>query len=533
MSRLRHSAPAVAAGALVALAAIAVVVALTIAGPAGPTRAGSSSPRVPVGSARSAPPPPAAIARRGPQVAYAGPRRLRGRTTLRARASGPGVVAVTFVLGGRPLGTDTTAPYALDLDAGAVANGRHTLRVQAVDRLGRRATSRPVRVTTSGGPAPQLTASPVAGLDAALAALRRGGVTVRLEPGRYVVSDMVLGAGARVVGAGPGTVLAPPPGVADWALVTVRGSGIRIADLAIDGAGRAGRAIAVADGSSDVRLQRLVVSGITQNGIEAWGAHSGLSVQDSRIAGDGQANAGVFDLGSDASSDTSVVRTRISGFRGFGVLLAQSLHGRRAAARGGLALDNVITDIDDPDRQDGTGEGGIWSGGVRAAIVGNTIRRTGVDGIETVGSSTGTAVVDNDIAETPVGIYLEHATNRSLIAGNRIARVSTGINVEWRHGGVGSSENTFAGNLVREARAAGFFLDVGSDGNRIVDNTFAGGPAAIVLQGSSGNVLAGNRARGPGPLVHLRTAHFDDGSPARPLANRTVDHGAPDAYGAG
>jgi parallel beta-helix repeat protein len=241
----------------------------------------------------------------------------------------------------------------------------------------------------------------------------------------------------------------------------------------------------------------------------------------------------VFDLGSDASSDTSVVRTRVSGFRGFGVLLAQSLHGRRAAARGGLVLDNVITDIDDPDRQDGTGEGGIWSGGVRAAIVGNTIRRTGVDGIETVGSSTGTAVVGNDIADTPVGIYLEHATNRSLIADNRIARVSTGINVEWRHGGVGSSENTFAGNLVREARAAGFFLDVGSDGNRIVDNTFAGGPAAIVLQGSSGNVLAGNRALGPGPVVHLRTAHFDDGSPAPPRANRTVDHGAPDAYDAG
>jgi parallel beta-helix repeat protein len=120
-----------------------------------------------------------------------------------------------------------------------------------------------------------------------------------------------------------------------------------------------------------------------------------------------------------------------------------------------------------------------------------------------------------------VGIYLEHATNASLIARNRIARVQTGINVEWRYGGVGSADNTFAGNRIIDAQRAGLFVDVGSDRNRILDNIFAGvvGPA-IVLQGSSENIALGNRACGGGPMLREQAARYDDGSPAPSLANR-------------
>lgn len=538
MRRSAGAGAAVVAGALVALAVIAGVLAILTRG-SSPSTSARATPtaqqRWPAGSPRSAPPAPqpSAVDGAGPEVAYTGPRRLSGLTTLRARAAGDGVVAVTFLLDRRPLGTDTTAPYSLDIDAGAVRRGTHRLTVAAVDRLGRRSRSRRVRVSADGQPTPALTATPGSGLDDALAALRRGNITVRLGPGRYVVSDVVLSSGARLVGAGASTVLMPPGDADDWAVLTVRGSGVRVSDLVVDGRRRTARGVAVADGSNDVRLQRLRIAGMTQNGVEAWGVHSGLSVQDSHIVGGRRANAGVFDLGSDASSDTSVIRTRVADFRGFGVLLAQTAHGRPNAARGGVALDNVISDIENRRIQDGTSEGGIWSGGVKAAIVGNTIRRTGVDGIETVGSSTGTAVTANDIAETPVGIYLEHATNRSLIARNRIARVSTGINVEWRHGGVGSAENTFARNLVRRARHAGLFLDVGSDGNRIVDNVFDGGRSPIVLQGSSANLLVGNRASGRGPLVDLRTAHYDDGARAVSRANRTVDRRHPGVYGTG
>jgi parallel beta-helix repeat protein len=542
MRRRAGPGAATAAGALVALAVIAAGIAILTRNLSGASPAASISPPAtaaaepwPAGSPRSAPPAPLpkAVDGPGPRVAYTGPRRLSGQTTLRARATGDGVVAVTFMLGRQPLGTDTTAPYSLDIDAGTVPRGTHRLTVAAVDRLGRRSRSRPVRVSADGKPTPALVATPDSGLEDALAALRRGNITVRLGPGRFVVSDVVLGSGARLVGAGASTVLVPPRDADGWALVTVRGSGARVSDLVVDGGRHTERGIAIADGSDDVRLQRLRIAGMTLNGVEAWGAHRGLSVQDSNIIGGRRANAGVFDLGSDASSDTSVIRTRIADFRGFGVLLAQTAHGRPNAARGGVALDNVVSDIENPRIQDGTSEGGIWSGGVKAAIVGNTIRRTGVDGIETVGSSTGTAVTANDIADTPVGIYLEHATNRSLIADNRIAHVSTGINVEWRHGGVGSAENTFAGNIVRRARAAGLFLDVGSDGNRIVDNRFAGGRNAIVLQGASANLLAGNRASGRKPLVDLRTAHYDDGALAVSAANRTVNRRHPGVYGAG
>jgi len=68
---------------------------------------------------------------------------------------------------------------------------------------------------------------------------------------------------------------------------------------------------------------------------------------------------------------------------------------------------------------------------------------------------------------------------------------------------------------------------VGSDHNRIVGNVFVGGlRPAIVLQGSSHNVVKGNRACGErdGALVALETARFDDGRPAESRANRLADN---------
>jgi len=374
-------------------------------------------------------------------------------------------------------------------------------------------------------------------------ALRRGNVTVRLAPGRYQVRGLELGSGARLVGSGTGTVLAPPPGAEYWALLVARGSGIRISDLAIDGGGgpaaptsaEGGIAVAVFDGSRDVRLQRLHIRGVRTDGVNAWGAHASVSVQDSVIDGGGSARAGVFTLGSDRSRDTSVIRTRIRGFRSFGILLGQTAFGRTRAALHGVALDNEISDIRDPDRDAcvtdtrnasgcGTNEGGIWTGGVAAAIIGNTIRRARWDGIETVGSSTRTTVVANEIRETRTGIYLEHSTNESLIARNLIVDAETGINVEWLHDGVGSSRNTFTFNRVVRADS-GLFVDVGSDGNRIVGNVFVGGARpAITLQGSSENLVQGNVGCGGAvtPLVTLETARWEDGSSARSGRNRLV-----------
>jgi parallel beta-helix repeat protein len=233
-----------------------------------------------------------------------------------------------------------------------------------------------------------------------------------------------------------------------------------------------------------------------------------------------------------------VIRTRVRGFTSFGILLQQQKHGRPAADLHGVVLDNVVSDIRDPSRDGcwtaakyqtrgcGTNEGGIWTGGVEAAVIGNTVRRARWDGIETVGSSTRTTIVRNRIYDTRTGIYLEHATHQSLIARNLVVDALTGINVEWWHEGAGSRRNTFAFNRIVSAKT-GLFVDVGSDHNRIVGNVFVRGlRPAIVLQGSSHNLVEGNRACGErgGAVVALETARWDDGRLAESRRNRLADN---------
>jgi hypothetical protein len=503
---------------LVACAAALVVVA-------------SRSERGAVGHDANDPAPAGASIADGPlpaAVRYAGPRRIEGHATLRAhvRRGSARTVAVTFLLDGEPLGTATTPPFALDVEAGLLPPGRRRLIVSAVDALGRRAVSRPVRVRVGEGSHGILRASPSRGLGAALAALAAGHVTVRLAPGRYVVDHLELGSGSRLAGAGPRTVITAGAGA--WSLVTVRGRRVRVSDLVIDAATRAERAIAVASGSHDVRVQRVRIEGVSQTGVEVWGEHSRISVEDSVIAGDGAGGAGVFELGSDGSRAMSVVRSEISGFRSHGINFAQRAYDRPAAARHNLALDNRISRIDDPAAASGTHEGAIWSGGVAAAIIGNRIRDTGWDGIQTVGSSTRTTIVGNDIARTRVGIYLEHETNDSLIARNAIADVAVGINSEWRYDDAGSGSNTLLGNTLVRPAEAGIFIDVAGDRNRISGNLVIGGSGpAVVLQGASDNVVTGTAAcdRPGEPVVVERSARFDDGVAAHSLRNRIAGNG--------
>jgi parallel beta-helix repeat protein len=470
-----------------------------------------------------------------PRVSYIGPARLVGPVTLRANATAgrDRVVAVTFFLDDRPLGSDTTAPYQLDLDAGLLRPGSHRLRIVAADNLGRRGSTQPITVRTAGPTGKILRTSPRR-VDAALAALRRGHVTVRLGPGRYVLKDVRLASGSRLLGAGARTVITSPRGEGYFALLVARGRNIRISDLVLDGRGPGegeGSAVAIFDGSSNVRLQRLQIKHVRKSGVLIWGAHSDISIQDSRIEGSGAGRAGVAALGSDRSSNVSVIRTRVRGFRDYGILFAQREFGRPAAALHALALDNHVSEIADPDRAAcatrpetagcGTNESGIWSGGVEATIFGNRIRSTGWTGIETVGSSTRTTIVANDIRTTRTGIYLEHSTNYSLILRNVISKVRTGINVEWLHDGVGSTNNVFAFNRV-SAATSGLFADVGADRNSIVGNVFVGGARpAIILQGSSNNVVQGNRGCGTEslPIVREQTARWQDGRPAQASGN--------------
>ena len=153
-----------------------------------------------------------AAAAGGPRVTYAGPTgNVTGPVTLTAKATGNGgrIAAVTFMVDGAPRGSDTTAPYSLGLNPALVRGGRHTVRVVAVDNLGRRASSSVATLVMSGAGDRPVEASPQAGLADALRALRRGDVTVRLAPGRYRLDNVVLGTSARLVGSGPITVISP------------------------------------------------------------------------------------------------------------------------------------------------------------------------------------------------------------------------------------------------------------------------------------------------------------------------------------
>jgi len=454
------------------------------------------------------------------RISYSGPTIIGASSELRASAEAA-LVAVTYLVDGRPVGTATVPPFALQLGPGDLTPGSHLLRVAGVTAGGLRIASPAMRVRVRSM-SPTVTASPSRGLARALAMLARGHATVLLEPGSYTLHDVQLGDGAHLLGL-HGTILHAPSGAYSNVLL-VRGRNVRISNLTIDGGGQGpgdGEGIAVASGARNVRASHVRVVHIRRSGIYAYGNFTNVSLQDSVLSGDGVADAGALIGLHEGGSNASVIRCRIEGFRQWGVNFVQSAYGRSDIGLGALALDNVVTDINDPGRNDGTDAGGIWTGGPGASIIGNRIQRATWDGIETVGSSEGTVIADNVISDTRTGIYVEHSTNHSLVARNVIRRVRTGINVEWRYGAVGSSDNTYRRNTIIDATKAGIFIDVGSDRNALVANLIRGTQAAIVLQGASNNVVLRNVLCGyPSAGIYQTNGLWDNGSPAVPAANQ-------------
>ena len=400
--------------------------------------------------------------------------------------------------------------------------------MEVVDNLGRRRSTKPSDVTVEASGRRSSTPRRLI-FRARPGGACAGDVTVRLAPGRYQVNELRLGSGARLVGSGPETVLAPRPGARYWALVVARGKNIRISDLALDGGGPpadedGGIGIAVFDGSSDVRLQRLRMSRVRTDGVNVWGRYSSISVQDSQIESDGDGEAGVVALGSDESRDTSVIRSRVRGFTSFGVILQQQEHGRPAADLHGVVLDNVVSDIRDPSRDPcwtaakyrtpgcGTNEGGIWTGGVEAAVIGNTVRRARWDGIETVGSSTHDDRPEQDLRhadrhlhralDAPVDDRPQPDRRRACRDQRRV--VARRRRLEAEHVRVQPHRPLEGRDRRRRRRRP----------NRIVGNVFVGGlRPSIVLQGSSHNVVRDNVGCGSrgDSLVEFSEARYDDG----------------------
>ncbi|WP_224366184.1 S8 family serine peptidase [Hyalangium versicolor] len=81
-------------------------------------------------------------------TAPAGGSTLSGTTTISASASdNVGVTKVEFYAGSTLIGTDTSSPFSVDWNTGAVTNGSYSLTTKAFDAAGNTATSSAVAVT--------------------------------------------------------------------------------------------------------------------------------------------------------------------------------------------------------------------------------------------------------------------------------------------------------------------------------------------------------------------------------------------------
>ncbi len=290
------------------------------------------------------------------RLSVTGPARVGGWTTLRITTSVPAreVAAVTLRIDGHVVGSDTTPPYAVLVDGASLRPGRHPATLELVRRNGDRLRSAPRIVTVVSAQRRELVASPGHGFERARRALERGHVTVRLAPGRYPVSTLRLGDGARLVGSGPGTVLAAPA-APYWGVVIVDGDDTLLSGLKIDGGGPGGghgHAVVVQSGVRRFVARRVAIERVRSVGVYAWGSLSDISVQDARITSAGAADAGVI-AALPTGNDISVIRTRVAGFRNHGINLVQVPHDNRVSGLRALALDNVVTDIDAPEDTQG------------------------------------------------------------------------------------------------------------------------------------------------------------------------------------
>jgi parallel beta-helix repeat protein len=458
------------------------------------------------------------------------------------------VAWVDWLVDGAVAVSDTRAPFAQTWDSSRVPAGSHTLQLAAWTSEGARSLSTAVTITTDGVARYDATASPGSTLAQAIGLLHGHAGTVFLPAGTYAASNSTIPAGVTVFGAGSSTVLRAPDGANYSSVVSMRGNGSALRFVAIDGNAAhetAGEGWAIeAHGVDDVLVQGVTIGGIRRDGLHLWGPHQRVSLQDSAFDGAGIASSGVCDQVSDpASGATSVLRTTIRGFVDFGVNFFPWTASGTFPGADAVAAGNTITAIQDPNQANGTNEGGIWTGGDDAVIVDNHIADTGWDGIETFGHTNGAHVLRNTITDTHVGIYLEHQTNDSVFEGNTILRVdSTGINVEWFYGGVGSQRNVFTHNTIAGAQW-GVTIDVGANDNTIAGNAITGSRlAAVRLQGTSRNTVTGNDLRSTAQAygVQETNGRWDSGALAVPDHNTVTGNdargsvsGGTSLYGAG
>ena len=440
---------------------------------------------------------------------------VHGLVTVAARLSPSTsrIVLVDYYVDGAIVATAASAPWTALVDSTRIEPGIHTIRAVAVS-LDRRRRASPA-VAFAAARATQ-GAAPHGSLQAAIDALGPDGGTLRLPAGTYQVSDLKIGSGVRLIGAGAGQTVLVGTTAPGQDTIDVTGRNVLVSDLTVDVGGTGATpdesaGIFVHD-AQDVVLRRLDLLHLKGYGVQILGHHERISVQDSTIDGDGRGMIGVAEWSEDAtSSDVSVIRCVIRDLSKYGVLLQSYFNGHTWPHRRPLAYGNDISQVHDTAIHDGTIEIGIWIAGADGAALDNIVRDTGWDGIETVVNATNPTIAGNVVRNTRTGIYIENVTRNALIEQNDIAGVSVaGINLEPPHGGPQSGHLTVRQNRVVGAGEYGIGTGPGTLGSRITGNqVLDSGQMAILLQGASGNVVEGNDLRDRRKPPHQQWCVYD------------------------
>jgi uncharacterized protein (TIGR03118 family) len=157
-------------------------------------------------------------------------------------ADNVGVAQVEFFAGTTSLGVDTTAPYSVNWDTTATANGNVNLTAVAKDAFGNSTTSAAVAVTVTNVPPPPDTIAPTVSLTAPAAGTVSGTVAVTATAADNVGVTLVeFFAGATSLG----TDTTAPYSV-NWNTTTVADGAVSLTAVAHDAAGNTTTSTAVA-----------------------------------------------------------------------------------------------------------------------------------------------------------------------------------------------------------------------------------------------------------------------------------------------
>ncbi len=453
------------------------------------------------------------------------------RVSARVTPSASRIVLVDYYVDGAIVASAASSPWTALIDSTRIEPGIHTLRAVAISLDRRRRASPAItfavaatRISTPG--------DAVRGaLQAAVDELGPDGGTLRLPAGRYPVSDLKIGSGVRLIGAGAGKTVLVGTTAPGQDTIEVTGRNVLISDLTVDVGGTGATpdesaGIFVHD-AEDVVLRRLSLLHLKGYGVQVLGHHERISVQNSTIDGDGRGLIGVAEWSEDAtSSDVSVIRCVISNLSKYGVLLQSYFNGHTWPHRRPLAYGNDISQIHDTAIHDGTIEIGIWIAGADGAALDNAVRNTGWDGIETVVNATNPTIAGNVVRNTRTGIYVENVTRNALIEQNDIAGVSVaGINLEPPHGGPQSGHLTIRQNRIVGAGEYGIGTGPGTLGSRITGNqVLDSGNMAILLEGASGNVVEDNDLRDLRKPPHQQWCVYDPQTRGTTTRNTVQDN---------